>query len=56
MIRAEPEPVAAEVFGTAVGVGNTRDPGTRREVMEWRSWIVAAEISILVPGLNCLLE
>jgi hypothetical protein len=41
-----------EVLGDDAGVGKTLVPVTRREVREWISWIVAALISMRVPGLN----
>lgn len=56
MMRAEPEAVGVDVFGATAGVGKTRVPVTRREAREWINWIVAAPISMRVPGLNWRLE
>ena len=56
MMRAEPEDTGTEEgLGAETGVpgvGKTRVPVTRRDVIEWISWIVEALISIRVPGLN----
>ena len=52
MIKADPEPDGTASPGWAVGVGNVLFPFTSKEVMEWISWILAALISIRVPGAN----